>query len=78
MSERHPAKEVEDAIRYAEERGWVVVRAFGHTHLWGRLYCCGRSGVGLCQIGVWSTPRNPHGHAKRIRQVVDACRCSRR
>jgi hypothetical protein len=56
MSDRHSAKEVEEAIRYAEERGRVVIRAFGHTH-------------------AWSTPRNPHAHAKRIRQVVDGCHC---
>lgn len=75
MSDRHPTKEVDDAIRYAMQNGWVVVRAHGHTHVWGRLSCCGRSGVGTCQIGVWSTPKDPHAHAQRIRRAVDACRC---
>ncbi len=77
MSDRHPAKDVEAAIKYATRKGWAVVKAHGHTHLWGTLYCRGQSGLGTCQIGVWSTPKDPVTHAKRIRHAVDACRCGR-
>lgn len=65
---RHPDKEVEAAIAYAEALGWRV-RMQGH---WGRLYCpqADRSG---CQVGVWSTPRNGGVHARQIRHRVDQC-----
>jgi hypothetical protein len=36
--DRYPTKEVELALRYAEERGWLVVRASGHTHVWTRTW----------------------------------------
>ena len=34
---RHPDKEIEDAVAYAEQSGWRVVAVKGHA--WGRLYC---------------------------------------
>ncbi len=34
---RHPNKEIEAALRYAESYGWRVI-ASGH-HAWGKLYC---------------------------------------
>jgi hypothetical protein len=76
MRDRHPAKEVEAALRYAEERGWVVVRATGHTHVWAMIYCCGRSGDGGCKKTVSSTPRNPGAFARDIRREVERCRCT--
>ena len=75
MRDRHPAKEVEAALRYAEERGWVVVRATGHTHVWAVMYCCGRSGIGTRRKGIWSTPRNPGAFARDIRRKVEGCPC---
>lgn len=65
---RHPDKDVEEAVRYAEERGWTV-RMQGH---WGRLYCAQADREG-CQFGVWSTPKNAGNHAKQIVRVVDRC-----
>ena len=65
---RHPDKEVEAAVQYAESQGWRV-RMMGH---WGRILCphAGRDG---CQFGVNSTPRNGADHARQIRRVVDRC-----
>ena len=70
---KHPSKEVEEAIRYAESKMWVV-QSGGH---WGFLYCpfndaacrCGTR----CKAGIWGTPKNPGNHAKQIRAVVDGC-----
>jgi hypothetical protein len=70
---KHPCKEVEEAIRYAESQKWVV-KLGGH---WGFLYCpyndlacrCGTR----CKAGIWGTPKNAGNHAKQIRAVVDGC-----
>ncbi|MEX2523715.1 MAG: hypothetical protein WD750_02050 [Gammaproteobacteria bacterium] len=72
---RHPNKEIEEALAWAEGRGWRIEMAGGHA--WGRLYCpwndpecrCGE----FCIVSVWSTPRNPVAHARQIRRVVDHC-----
>src|ERR1700730_13886265 len=72
---RHPKKEVEDAIRHAEENGWRV--EVGGSHAWGRLYCpyndtdcrCGE----FCISSIWSTPKNPGNHARQVKRVVDNC-----
>jgi hypothetical protein len=77
---RHPKKEVEDAIRYAESCGWRV--EVGGSHAWGRIYCpyndaecrCGE----FCIASIWSTPRNPGNHARQIKRVVDNCAARRR
>lgn len=67
---RHPDKEVERAIQYAERKGWRVVKRSGHA--WGRLRCpfADRNG---CQVSVWSTPRNAGAHARQIMMGVDKC-----
>jgi len=71
---RHPKKEVEDAVRFAESRGWVVTMR-GGGHAWGVLRCGSGSGAGHCQVWVFSTPSDPGTHAKKIvRQVLD-CGC---
>lgn len=72
---RHPKRVIEDAIRYAESRGWWCDAPL-HGHAWGRLYCPGKS-RGACQKSVWSTPKDPTAHARRIRAFVDACRCTK-
>ena len=72
---RHPRKEVEEALCYAEKKGWRV-EVIG-SHCWGKIYCpyndrecrCGE----FCITSIWSTPRNPGNHAKLIRKVVDKC-----
>ena len=66
--DRHPNKEVEAAIQYAESLGWKV-RKQGH---WGRLYCPHADRDG-CQLGVNGTPKNAGNHAKQIIRIVDRC-----
>jgi hypothetical protein len=58
--ERHPKKDVEKALRFGEEAGWVV-SVLHRGHRWGTMVC--RSGS--CAESVWSTPKNPTNHAKR-------------
>lgn len=73
---RHPSKEIEQAVSYAERQGWVVRE--GRGHCWGILRCpwndadcrCGE----FCLTSVWSTPRVPENEARKIRRVVDGCR----
>jgi hypothetical protein len=72
---RHPKKEVEEAIKYAEEFGWQI--EVGGSHAWGKMKCpynerdcrCGK----FCIASIASTPRNAANHAKQIRRVVDNC-----
>ncbi len=68
---RHPHKDIEDAVRYAESVGWTFVKK-GTGHCWGRLLCPLRA-LGGCQLSIWSTPRDPVGHARMIRRRVDSC-----
>lgn len=77
---RHPKKDVEEAIRYGEAKGWRV--EVGASHAWGRIYCpyndgecrCGE----FCITSIWSTPRSPGNHARQLRRVVDNCTTQRR
>jgi len=72
---RHPRKEIEAAIQYAEMQGWIVVE--GRGHCWGVLRCpwndtecrCGA----FCITSVWSTPRVPENEARKIKRVIDGC-----
>ncbi|NYZ69633.1 hypothetical protein H0A36_26825 [Endozoicomonas sp. SM1973] len=73
---RHPQKEVEEALQFAEAQGWQVIeRHNGHT--WGVIRCpnndkncrCGE----FCQNSIWSTPRRPGTHAKQIKRYVQGC-----
>ncbi len=71
----HPKKEIEAAIRHAEDEGWSV--EVGGSHAWGRMYCpdndkecrCGE----FCITSIWSTPKQPETHARQLRRVVDNC-----
>jgi hypothetical protein len=73
----HSKKEVEAALRHAEENNWRVEESKGKGHAWGQMYCpykddecrCGT----FCRASIWSTPKNPGDHAKHIRKVVDNC-----
>lgn len=67
---RHPHKEIEKVVAYAESLGWRVTHAHGNA--WCYLYCrrADRSG---CKVGVWSTPKNPESHARHVRRQVDSC-----
>ena len=65
---RHPNKEIEAAVAYAESKGWTL-RKMGH---WGRLFCAHADRDG-CQIGVNGTPRNAQAHAAQIIRAINRC-----
>jgi hypothetical protein len=71
----HPRKEIEAALKHAEEEGWRV--EVGGSHAWGKIYCPYNDGECRCGeffiTSVWSTPRNPGSHARALRRVVDKC-----
>ena len=50
---RHPNKEIETAVAYAESVGWTVEISNGHA--WAQLYCPHHTPEG-CIVSVWSTP----------------------
>jgi hypothetical protein len=65
----HPNKHIREALKYAEERGWRIVKSQGHAH--SRIF--GGCGHRDCKMSVWSTPKNPERHARDIRDKVDSC-----
>jgi len=73
---KHPNKEIEEAVVYAEKHGWQIRAAKGHA--WGRMYCqhnsidcrCGN----FCITSIWSTPRNTINHARQVRKIVNHCK----
>lgn len=68
---RHPKKDIEKALRVAEEHGWTVMpTASGHR--WGEMVCS-HHGPRACRVSVWSTPKNPDDHANRLRRRVRNC-----
>jgi len=67
---RHPDKEIEEAVAYAEQQGWTVKPVKGHA--WGSLYCAHHDRDG-CKVSVWSTPRSPGNHARALVRAIDRC-----
>ncbi|HZT66104.1 MAG TPA: hypothetical protein VFA11_09985 [Acidimicrobiales bacterium] len=69
-AERHPNKDIEAALSFARRSGWSVVKSSGRSaHSWGVMRC-----PGDCpQVSIYSTPRVPANHARRLRQKVDGC-----
>jgi hypothetical protein len=70
--QKHPTKEIEKAIVYAEKNGWVYKESGKSSHAWGRLLCPLHAREGH-QLSVWSTPRNAFNHAQQIKRLVDQC-----
>lgn len=74
-NQRHPDKDIEDAVQHAEDHQWTWRKGRGHA--WGIIRCpwndsaC-RNGT-FCQASIWSTPRNSVQHARHILRVVDRC-----
>ena len=64
---RHQKKEVEKVLEAGEATGWVVT-ATASGHRWGVARCP----MG-CQVAIYSTPKNPGNHAKRIAREFDRC-----
>ena len=62
--DRHQRKQVEQALKFAEDEGCVVeVRHAGHT--WGEVVAPNGQ-----RLRVWSTPRNADVAAKVIRRFA--------
>ena len=70
---KHPDKEIESAIVYAEDNGWKYKDSGKSAHAWGRLLCPLHTREGH-QLSIWSTPRSPYNHAKQIQRQVDNCK----
>ena len=70
---RHPNREIERVLRFAEARGFRVQP--GGSHCWGQMYCPYNStdcrGGGFCRVSVWSTPSK----SRQSRQAASACGC---
>jgi len=69
---RHPIKEIEKIIQYAESKGWRYKPAGNSAHAWGRLLCPWAARDG-CLMSIWSTPRNAHMHALQVKVRIDDC-----
>lgn len=63
---KHPNKDIRKALKSAKKLGWELLVSKGHP--FGILIC----GQG-CRMSIWSTPRNPENHAKRINKFVSSC-----
>jgi hypothetical protein len=69
---KHPNKEIEGSISYAEENGWTYKDSGKSAHAWGQLLCPLHTREGH-RIMIWSTPRSSYNHAQQIRRAVDKC-----
>ena len=69
---KHPNKAIEDAIRFAEEKGWRYQKTGNSAHAWGRMLCPLKSSEG-CAMSIWSTPRDGEIHAKQIKRRIEHC-----
>ena len=64
MHPKHPKKDIDKALDYADELGFVVERTIA-GHKWGRIVCtCG------AWVSIWSTPKNPSNHGRQLRRWV--------
>lgn len=74
---RHPDRDIEKALQYAERRGWRIEVSSGHAHAWGRMFCPGEGAQ--CKwrkyriVSIASTPRSTGDHAAHIRHIVERC-----
>lgn len=69
---KHPNKEIEKAIQYAEKRGWEYRESGNSSHTWGKLHCPLHTREGH-HMSIYTTPKNPTNYAKLIYQRVDKC-----
>ena len=68
----HSNKHIRDAIGHAIDNGWSFEKAGPRAHIFGTLFCPLRTRDGH-HFHVYSTPRHPEIHARRIRRAVDQC-----
>jgi hypothetical protein len=69
---RHPNKEIENAVTYAESKDWRWRKLTGHG--WGELLCPMNNREG-CRVFVYQTPKSPEGAARSIVRAVERCVC---
>ncbi len=79
MRRRHPKKEVEEALRYAEDHGWAVIPTTGRTDASSRptasYVLIGHDRFGMqghsraSQEGLQPQPPEPHGKRKATVQL---------
>jgi hypothetical protein len=69
--DRHPKKEVREALEFAERNGWRVEKSKGGSaHAWGKMLC---PNPDHCHPSINSTPRNPQVHATQLKRAVARC-----
>ena len=74
---KHPSKEIREAVKYAESRGWTFEKSGKSSHAWAIMKCpyndsdckCGSR----CKTSIYTTPRCPQDRADQIRRDVDGC-----
>jgi len=69
---KHPDKDIEAAIQYAENMGWRFKESGASSHAWGKLLCPKHTREGH-QLSIYGTPRNSFQYAQLIRQRVNKC-----
>ena len=69
---KHPNKDIELALKYAEAKGWRYQPTGNSAHAWGKILCPLASREGH-SMSIWSTPKSAENHAKQIKRNVDAC-----
>ncbi len=77
MAEKHPKKEIREAIDYAQKHDWTIEKSNSHAHIWGKMLCkyndsscrCGKH----CITSISSTPPNPSNHARKLKRIVRNC-----
>lgn len=69
---KHPNKDIEEAVKYAESIGWRYRAAGGSAHAWGRILCPLGAREG-CSMSIWSTPRDAVRHAEQIKRKLKQC-----
>lgn len=68
--DRHPKKELEAVVGYAESKGWTARP--GQRHAKFKLYCRHHDRDG-CIVSVWSTPADVDNHAAAVKRAIDRC-----
>ncbi len=70
---KHPDKEIDAAMVYAEQNVWIFIDPGKSAHAWGKLHCPLHTREGH-KMSVWSTPRNAFNHAQQIKRLVNKCK----
>lgn len=69
----HPSKHIRAAMEYAVARGWTFHKAGPRAHGYGELLYCPHQGREGHRVAVFSTPRSPENHARKILRAVKRC-----